>query len=160
MVDHERASAPRCRKSWAELRMNAGSEATSINAAKMGRVDSESFRELTKRQGSCRSYPDRPCKKSQVFLKCAALKANPPSSDYGATSWGKEIRGPAFAKASSSAEASSYAQGFGVTRRRGKKRSAVTNHCLSGVLPSVGEDQVANHSLVTGVSFTRFALKK
>src|SRR5437870_1993473 len=31
---------------------------------------------------------------------------------------------------------------------------------LSGVLPGVGEDQVTNHPLVTGVSLTRFALKK
>ena len=31
---------------------------------------------------------------------------------------------------------------------------------LSGVLPGIGEDQVPNHPLVTGVSFTRFALKK
>src|SRR5882762_1044604 len=31
---------------------------------------------------------------------------------------------------------------------------------LSGVLPGIGEDEVTNHSLVTRVSFTRFALEK
>ena len=31
---------------------------------------------------------------------------------------------------------------------------------LFGVLPGIGEDEVTNHSLVTRVSFTRFALEK
>jgi len=31
---------------------------------------------------------------------------------------------------------------------------------LSGVLPGIGEDEVTNHSLVTRVSFTRFAFEK
>jgi hypothetical protein len=29
-----------------------------------------------------------------------------------------------------------------------------------GVLPGIGEDEVTNHSLITSVSFTRFALEK
>ena len=81
-----------------------------------------------------------------------------------------DVGGPAFAKASArQAEVRCQPRNY-----RGRPMAAgqgpeigealptlVTwRRFLSGVLPGIGEDEVTNHSLVTRVSFTRFALEK